>query len=881
MRRLVGGVVLCLVCLGSPVSVPSAQSRPEADAVLQEADRLAWLRAWGAAEPLYLRAQREFTERGDSRNALYAEISAIRGQLPRLSIAEASTRLAAYLDHPRVRTDDRLRLRCLIIKAETDEDLDPSLSRESWREAQSVAEKLGEAGWANRAKAELGLVAFLLGDVDASVLALAQAVKVAQSNGDVSSVVRWLTLFGLGYAQLGRHEEALDFYARALKAASAVPELPFPVMTHLGRSRSLIRLGRIVEAERVLAEAAPLASRAQAVGYEAQLIAQRALIANQAGRLEESAGLYAKAAGLARQVRSGRILAEVALESTAPLRALRRETEATAILSEGIAAARGMEERWLLPRLLAALGELRSSQGRPDDAAALLEEATDVLEGLFSSVSSPWARARVINGMNDVLLARIRLEASAGRPVARLYDAVEQARGRAFLQLLEGPTSAQQATTPEWRDGTRRVAALQRQLLRTSDRRARRRLLDEIFAAEEALAPAATTLFGGRRRGRPTRPPSLQAFQKTLQRDEVFLEFVTAEPNSHLVIVTRSTSRRVRLPRGTGIRAQVIGALKAVRAEADAANELNELSRLLLGDVKELASKQRVIVSPDGELHHLPFELLTGVAGRPLLDTHVVSYVASGSVLAAIRSQGAPALPTRGILAIASSPAAEAGPARAGSASRGIYDVVAPEFRPLPGADDEVDAIATTFGGSEVTVLKGDAASEDGLKRQRVGAFRALHFAAHGLPSSKFPARAALLLRPGGPEDGVLQAREILTWRLAADLVTLSACETGAGDVLGQEGVASLVRPFLAAGAGAVVANLWDADDTFSLALMREFYGHLAAGHDVALALTTAKRAALARFGSEARRRLWSGVLAYGDGRRVVANAAAPAAGQE
>jgi hypothetical protein len=65
----------------------------------------------------------------------------------------------------------------------------------------------------------------------ASVIGLGQALKVAQGNGDVSSVVRWLTLFGHGYVQLGRPQEALDFYDRALKVASAIPELQFPVMT--------------------------------------------------------------------------------------------------------------------------------------------------------------------------------------------------------------------------------------------------------------------------------------------------------------------------------------------------------------------------------------------------------------------------------------------------------------------------------------------------------------------------------------------------------------------------------------------------------------------------------------------------------------------------
>jgi CHAT domain-containing protein len=128
-----------------------------------------------------------------------------------------------------------------------------------------------------------------------------------------------------------------------------------------------------------------------------------------------------------------------------------------------------------------------------------------------------------------------------------------------------------------------------------------------------------------------------------------------------------------------------------------------------------------------------------------------------------------------------------------------------------------------------------------------------------------------LLLRPGGAEDGILQAWEVLSFKLRAELVTLSACDTGTGIMHGQEGVSSLIRPFLAAGAGSVVANLWAADDRFSLTMMREFYRRLAAGADVAEALRGAKLRMLELFGPQAVPRLWSGVLAYGDAASVVA----------
>ena len=87
----------------------------------------------------------------------------------------------------------------------------------------------------------------------------------------------------------------------------------------------------------------------------------------------------------------------------------------------------------------------------------------------------------------------------------------------------------------------------------------------------------------------------------------------------------------------------------------------------------------------------------------------------------------------------------------------------------------------------------------------------------------------------------------------------------------GQDGVASVVRPFIAAGARAVVANLWAADDTFSAALMGEFYHALASGADIGESLRRAKLRMIQTFGPEAAPQLWSGVLAYGDATAVIA----------
>jgi CHAT domain-containing protein len=277
-----------------------------------------------------------------------------------------------------------------------------------------------------------------------------------------------------------------------------------------------------------------------------------------------------------------------------------------------------------------------------------------------------------------------------------------------------------------------------------------------------------------------------------------------------------------------------------------------------------------VIVSPDAELHRLPFELFVHGTGRRLLETHVVSYAPSGAVLAVLRERGRNTLPSRTALAVSASPDEPAVPSNAATIKRSVYDLDGADLRPLPAANDEARAVGTLLGAAGTTVLLGDAATEPAIKQQPLQDFRVLHFAVHGIPSTRFPARSALLVRPGGAEDGLLQAREILALRLGAGLVTLSACDTGSGALQEQEGVTSLVRPFLAAGARSVVANLWAADDQFSLSIMREFYRNLASGNDVGEALRRAKLRMLELFGPKAVPQLWSGLLVYGDSATTV-----------
>jgi CHAT domain-containing protein len=856
------GLLAAWILLASPAFAQLA----DPDKLLAEADRLAWMKAWGRAEPLFAEANRLFEARGDDLNAFHARVGHLRAQLPRLPVPDVSRQLGEFLDTPLVQGDGRLRLRVLVAKGETDEDLDPALAQQSWQEAKTIAERLGDAATANRARGELGIVAALLGDVGASIMQVGAALKVAQATNDTPSVVRWLTLSGRGFAEMGRPADALGFYDRALAAAATVEELSLPVMTYLGKGEALARLDRIAEAEAALKDGLEAAARLGSLAYQAELSLKLAVLEAQRKSQEEARRLLADARAFADRAGTNRVSAQVALEGGRVLREQGRLDAAAVLLDEGIIVARGMQERMALPRLLAELAEVRASERRFEDAAGLLEEGSDLLEGLLAKASSPWVQARIVNGAPDIFLARIRLEGMRGPDAGRLFAIVEQARGRALLELLRARPVAGVTQPAALKKQEQEIAALQRRLFQPLSPAERRRLLDQITAAEEALAPLTTELFDRTRRTTSTAPVTLPEFRRLLRPNELFLAYALSEPWSYVIVSTPKSSRVQAIAARTAIRPLVQELLDAIRSEKDTAAASRRLRESLLGGIGELTSITsitNVIVSPDGELHQVPFEVLAGPSGSTLLATHAVSYASSASVLAMVRASGRRTT-TRPALAVSASPSEPGLPPSSGSVSRSIFDLDGTQLRPLPSANDEARAVATTLGDGS-TLLIGDAATEQAIKQQPLQEFRVVHFAVHGITSTKFPARSALLLRAAGAEDGLLQAREILGLRLRADLVTLSACDTGSGSLHEQEGVTSLVRPFLAAGARAVVANLWAADDRFSLTMMREFYRQLSTGAEVAEALRQAKLHMLEMFGPEAVPKLWSGVLAYGD----------------
>jgi CHAT domain-containing protein/tetratricopeptide (TPR) repeat protein len=850
----------------------SAQ-QDEGKTLLAEGDRLAWLKNWQAAEPFFEKAEAVFHKRGDRRNELYAQISRIRGELPRRGLFETSTFLDSLLDDPLLKTDAQLRLRCLIVKGDVDLDFDTDLAARDWTEALSIAKSLDQPAWINRANGELGVVSFLHGDYRAGTLQVMGALSQSQKLGDLGGQIRYLTLIGDGLIQLGRYDQAISTFDQAMAIGHGNADLSQPVMPYAGKAQALSALGKNTEAKELLENLLNISRGRSAFGYESQTLLELGKLEERLGRGPAAIERLKQAVADAKKVDGYNLVSEADLELSKTLLKEKQYDAAGVAAQEGLDASRRIGDKILVPRSLAQLAAVEESKGRYRAADALFREASEIVEAMLATTTSPNAKSSLASSMDSVFLGHFELAATHLGNSGKAFAIIEGVRGRSIADTLRfravnpGPEPAS-LTKAE-----KEISRLQLRILKAGPVE-RRRLLSELPNLERRVGQVEAEDDPPWLR-RETQPIPITRLQKALGTDEAIVEYVLADPTSYCLAISQEHVGVFRLPSRAQIGKQVEQLFATVRKNGPTGDLEAALYASVVAPMESVVSaKARLTVIPDGPLYSLPFEMIGPRGGQRLLASHVVTYAPSGTVLTLLSEKNGPAASVP-LLAVAtgSDALASAGPSDKqpfSKVNREVFDFGQPQLPPLPAANGEARAIAGILGGKSVTLL-GDSATESALKKQPLGQFRVLHFAVHGLVSTKFPDRSALVLYPDpvGNEDGYWQAREIARTQLNADLVTLSACDVGSGAVVGEEGVSSLVRPFLIAGARTVVANIWEANDDFSRGLMREFYSRLASGVDKGRALQQAKLEMIRKYGEDASPpRLWAGFIMVGESRR-------------
>jgi CHAT domain-containing protein len=464
------------------------------------------------------------------------------------------------------------------------------------------------------------------------------------------------------------------------------------------------------------------------------------------------------------------------------------------------------------PYLYNGLARSLAGLGRTEEAFAAAREAVRSVEELRADLGDSSLRSGFFEGKQGIYHFAVNLALQAQQP-EEAFSLAERSRSRTFLDLLGSQTTLSKGRTRALVDEEVRLRA------RLAEAKAETQ--DESDSAESSRARAQLEALDRDYRAFLARvkkenleqaslmsvePVTLAEIQGLLPEGTTLLEYHVDEHGVVVWVVDRQRFKVVRVP---GDRQSLVNQVRRFRSAItkmapikDIQSQAQGLYRRLLEPARTEILGSRLVIVPHGVLHYLPFTALRSSSGKWVVEDFAVSTLPSASVLRYLTDKGVGA-PARALVV--------------GNPDLGV-DLA------LPWAEREARMVGQREPGSTVLV-RGDATEAEAKKLlESVGL---IHFATHGELNENDPLSSAVLLVPGGGEDGRLEVREVFGLDLHARLVVLSACETGLGKLSRGDELVGLQRAFLYAGTPAVVTTLWKVDDRASYELIRAFYNHL------------------------------------------------------
>jgi len=463
--------------------------------------------------------------------------------------------------------------------------------------------------------------------------------------------------------------------------------------------------------------------------------------------------------------------------------------------------------------------------GRHDEALAAARRAIVLIEDVRAELGEPGLRSGYLDDKQAIYHNAVHMALRSRQP-QEAFELAERSRARAFLDLLGNRATLSKGRTRALVDeevalrahiAEARAAASEaedendarraRAAAETADR-AYRAFLDRV--RKESLEQASLM---------SVEPVTLAETQALLPESTTLLEYLVSGREVIVWVVEREATRVFRLPIERSALVAEVQQFRAAIADRAALPAVQDRARALYDTLVAKALPavhgDRLLIVPHDVLHYLPFAALRDPDGHWLVERYTLSTLPSASVLRYVGDKGA----------------------GAGAATLAIGN---PDLGPgleLRFAEREARLVADKRPAATVLV-RGEAT--EARAKSLLGAAGIVHFATHGELSETDPLSSALLLAPGGGDDGRLEVREVLGLDLHARLVVLSACETGLGKLSRGDELVGLQRAFLYAGTPAVVTTLWKVDDRASFELVRVFYERLAAA-DSAPALRQAQ----------------------------------------
>ncbi|MGJ5629436.1 CHAT domain-containing protein [Nostoc sp. CALU 1950] len=686
-----------------------------------------------------------------------------------------------------------------------------SLAIKPWEKALKLYQEIADNENQILMFEKLGNTYYCISDYTQAIKFYSQALQIAQKINYYQKQVKSLAHLGNIYNLLADYDTAMKYYNEGLEILDQYQDTQLKAETLQSR-------GDIYRLQNKYPEAIKDLSQALAIDKNASNIAKTKVnLANiyySSGDYNKAIEYYNDASKFIPSEASGG-LGNVYL-------ALGDIVKAMQLYQQSLAKAQQNEDQEAEGSALNNLANALRQAGKLPEAEEYLRAAIDIWENLriklddANKISIFEKQTRTFRLLQEVLIVQTK--------ISQALEISERGRARAFIDLLTqrlftNKTEPSKITAPNI-ENIQQIARNQNATL------VQYSIITDEFKINGKQQTKESEIYIW-----VIKPTGEVSFRK------VDLKNFHQKDNIKLIDLLVSRSRQA-----MGVRSPSIE-MVLTPDSAKAETRLKQLHQLLIkpiADLLPIKESDKVIFIPQSSLFLVPFPALQDENGKYLIEQHTILTCPSIQVLDLTHQQRKSLGNSRLIASFQKQDAVVVGNPTMPKVPPAIGEPPQ-QLLPLPSAEEEAKAIAPILKTQAIT---GDKATKSAIL-QLLPKARIIHLATHGLLDDIRGLGSAIALAPSDKDNGLLTAEEIFDRvKLKAELVVLSACDTGRGRITG-DGIIGLSRSLISAGTPSVIVSLWSVPDAPTAELMTEFYQNLQKNPDKAVALRNAMLATM------------------------------------
>ena len=750
------------------------------------------------------------------------------------------------------------------------------------KQALQLAKSLKHRAEILKALKNIGLFYSVENDYSHALSYYFQALSSARDLQDDKEITLCLSNIAALYSTLGDNEKSIAYYSEALKIQKSLSNLSkfSTLFNNLGFSYQNLfqttgNTDYCYQAFQFYQESLNLAQKSGDAYLENLSIANSGNVYANLRKYDKALQLLQSALDMSIKRNDTSLISSVS--TSIGMVYLKKEDflKAESFFNKAFREAKKLQLDPLAVRLFFGLAQCRERYGDYRQAISYYDECLNIIDKIGSKIvddinraSYAQDKAQIYQRLNN-LYYNLFLKTKSTAFEKEIFSIAEKAKARSFIEHLErmsrrgSAPAAGTLNSEEERLKVSRLDILKKLSYNSLDREKIAQLEIELRQIDDQISAMNSDLFLQTESDEAlVKPLALEIIQKKLLKsDSALIEYILGNERSFLIFISCASYKVIELPSQDKIVNMLTGYLGYLEnPEIDPTIGITAAKRIykelfypIEGFIPKSASN--LIVVPDGILFHLPFETLVFNHSHDskadyLVNRYLISYAPSASAFFYLSKRPKPGSYSKDLLAFgAPSYLKPASPGNKDSRSPSqilldLYEKSGFSISPIPYSAKEVKEISRYFKADKKDVFIKTNASERILKSLNLDNYRIVHFACHAFSDESYPLRSTLVfsLENESEEDGFFQVLEMYKLRLDAELTVLSACQTGKGKNIQNEGILGLPRVFFYMGSRSVISTLWSIHDKATSQFMKYFYEYYAQRTGKARALQLAKQ---------------------------------------